>query len=88
MRVDSEIYKGIEFVRIFSLPPQQKEMIWQTLGQDKIIKILKEDTLLHDCVQYSDYLTWYHESYKAQTMQVITQKQRTSKIFSPVFKVN
>ncbi len=88
MRAPSEVYKGIEFVRLYSLPVEQSEKIRQSLGRDRIIKILKEETLLTDCIQYSDYLSWYHESYRPETMQVITAKPRTGEVLAPVFKIN
>jgi hypothetical protein len=58
MRTTAEIYKGIEFVRISSLPEDQKSAIWTSFDQEKIIKILKVDALLNDCILYRDYLDW------------------------------
>lgn len=63
MRAAAENYKGIEFVRISTLPEDQKQLIWTSLKRDKIIKILKNDCLLNDCVQVRDYETWYTENY-------------------------
>lgn len=53
-----ENFKGIEFVRISSLPVEQKERIWQSFQHDKIIKIVKGKTLLNDCILYNDYVSW------------------------------
>jgi hypothetical protein len=53
-----ENFKGIEFVRISSLPAEQKEKIWQSFQPDKIIKIVKDTTLLNDCILYNDYVSW------------------------------
>ena len=39
-------------------------MIWTSLKRDKIIRILKNDCLLNDCIQLRDYETWYQENYK------------------------
>ncbi|MBY0432542.1 MAG: hypothetical protein K2U26_00365 [Cyclobacteriaceae bacterium] len=58
MRVKAEIFKGIEFVRISSLPNDQKEKIWQSFQHDKIIKIVKDNALLNDCILYHDYVNW------------------------------
>ena len=66
MKADLEIYKGIEFVRIFSLPDEQKVIIWKTLQRDKIIKILRDNTLLSDCILYKDYEQWYSETFAVQ----------------------
>ena len=56
-----EEFKGIEFVRISSLPEEQKKKIWQTLQHDKIIKIVKEQALMNDCILYQDYVSWLHQ---------------------------
>ncbi|MBI3219286.1 MAG: hypothetical protein HYZ44_07220 [Bacteroidetes bacterium] len=58
MRATSEVYKGIEFVRISSLPEDQKSAIWSSFDREKIIKILKVDALMNDCILYRDYLDW------------------------------
>lgn len=61
MKVLSEVYKGIEYVRISSLQSEEKNIIWQTLDREKIIKILRDNELLNDCIQYQDYLSWREE---------------------------
>ena len=66
MRVDVEIYKGIEFVRLSNLPAEQKENIKSWLPKDRLIKILKDEMVLSDCIQYSDYLRWYEEYNRTQ----------------------
>ncbi len=58
MKAPAEIFKGIEFVRISSLPGDQKEKIWHSLRHDKIIKIVKNQSLLNDCILYQDYISW------------------------------
>jgi hypothetical protein len=65
MKAAVEVYKGIEFVRISSLPDDQKKMIWNSFIGQKIIKILRENELLNDCVQYTDYLDWYQQNRRA-----------------------
>ena len=62
MKMSSESYKGIEFIRISSLATQEKNLIWQTLGHEKIIKILRDNELLNDCIQYNDYLAWQSQN--------------------------
>lgn len=58
MKIASEVYKGIEFVRISSLDANEKMNIWQTIEREKIIKILRDNELLNDCIQYRDYVSW------------------------------
>lgn len=63
MKATVENYKGIEFVRISSLPEDQKKKIWSSFHTNKIIKILRDKELLNDCVRYTDYLDWYTSTY-------------------------
>lgn len=65
MLVAPENYKGIKFVRISSLPLEQKNKIWNSINPQAIIKILKGDMLLNDCIQYKHYETWHKNIYTA-----------------------
>ena len=85
MRTQSENYKGIEFVRISTLPEDQKQLIWTSLKRDKIIKILKSDCLLNDCIQVRDYEAWYSENYKSETIVLATSVAQSQKL--PSFKL-
>jgi len=58
MKTPPEVFKGIEFVRISALPADQKEQIWKSFQQDKIIKIVRDQALMNDCILYQDYLNW------------------------------
>jgi hypothetical protein len=68
MKVSSENFKGIEFVRISSLENEEKSLIWKTLGRDKIIKILRDNELLNDCIQYEDYIAWYKQNFSNKNL--------------------
>jgi len=59
-----ENYKGIEFVRISTLPEDQRKMISTSPFQHKVIKILRDKELLDDCLSYDHYIEWYNQSYK------------------------
>ena len=72
MGAQSENFKGIEFVRISSLPKDQQQKIWNTFQQDKIIKIIKEQALLNDCILFGDYQTWLMDQ---QASKVKTAKE-------------
>lgn len=74
MQAKSEFYKGIEFIRIINLPIDQKEIILASLNPDKVIKILKDDVLLSDCILYPDYLDWFKAYHQAP---LITNGKKT-----------
>lgn len=54
--VKSTIYKGIEFVRLSSLSNAEQELFMKTQGRQGIIKILINEEIVNDCIQYKDYL--------------------------------
>ncbi|MEK6782778.1 MAG: hypothetical protein AABY93_13845 [Bacteroidota bacterium] len=88
MTAKAENYKGIEFVRISTLPEDQKQLIWTSLQRDKIIKILKSDCLLNDCIQVRDYEAWYFENYQptTHTNGVLMTRSETESDYKLVFK--
>ena len=53
-----ENFKGIEFVRISSMPKDQQEKVWQSFEKEKIIKIIKDQSLMNDCILVSDFSAW------------------------------
>ncbi len=59
MKASVEVYKGIEFIQVSALPVDQRNEILKSLSGRLIIKILRNDVLLKDCVQYQHYEFWY-----------------------------
>lgn len=58
MRKPVEKFRGIEFVRISSLPKEQQGQVWDSFDQGKIIKIIRDQSLLNDCILYEDFQKW------------------------------
>jgi hypothetical protein len=58
MSVQPEVFGGIEFVRIAHLPFEERELLFRTFQRDYIIKILRNNELLNDCIQLVHYKTW------------------------------
>jgi len=58
MGLNIEQHKGIEFVRISSLPKQQQQQLWESFERDKIIKIVRDQALMNDCILYRDFAAW------------------------------
>lgn len=75
MKVNSTIYKGIEYVQVSVLPADQQEKIQQTINRDLLIKIIVDGKLVGNCLQFKDYELWFDNVYKAtQTNQVKAKK--------------
>lgn len=72
MKVNSTIYKGIEFVEISALPNEQKTSLLQTVSPDLFIKILVDGKLMPRCIQYKDYEEWYDNSYQPTSKEAST----------------
>ena len=67
MKLQAENYKGIEFIRISSLPEDQRIKIQSSFAKNRIIRILRDSELLKDCIQYSDYQDWYTKTSRVET---------------------
>ncbi len=65
MKVSSKNYKGIEYVQLSELPAEQKERISQTLGEDDLIKILIDERIVRNCIQYRTYERWFDSVYRS-----------------------
>jgi len=66
MKVNSTIYKGIEYIQANALPPDQKEKLLQTINHDLFIKILVDEKLIGNCLLYKDYEIWFENVYAPQ----------------------
>jgi hypothetical protein len=86
MRAAPENYKGIEYVQISSLPAEQREMIMRSIHHKLIITILKEETLLHDCLQYQHYNTWYDHVFTSALREKTVEVKMSSPALALAFK--
>lgn len=75
-KLDSTTYKGIKYIRLSTLPAEQAKALVQTLNQRTLIKILKDDIILEDCVLYTAYMQWY-ESLSTKVVTTITSGHET-----------
>ena len=66
MKVNSTIYKGIEYIQANALPPDQKEKLLQTINHDLFIKILVDEKLIGNCLLFKDYEIWFENVYAPQ----------------------
>jgi hypothetical protein len=64
MKVKAEIFKGIEFVQINSLPEEQRIKFVENLNRNILIKILIDGKIVSNCVQYSEYEMWFDKTYQ------------------------
>ena len=82
MKVNSTIYKGIEYIQVSSLPADQKEKLLQTINHDLFIKILVDEKLIGNCLLFKDYEIWFDNIYKGQAHSI--EQSTQNKVGSPV----
>jgi len=61
-----EVYRGIHFVRVSELPPDQQSFFKEWLPTDQLIKIMIEKDVMNDCVQFHHYEHWFDNVYPTQ----------------------
>lgn len=74
MKVDSKIYKGIEYIQVSELPNAQREKLLQTLDRDLFIKILIDEKIIGQCIQYKDYEAWFESTYAGGSTSRVSKK--------------
>ncbi len=84
--VEAEYYKGIKFVRISNLPKEQSEKIRIAIPKEKIIKILRDEIILRDCIQYQHYQEWVKITYPFSTIKSTTQPETITAPFALALK--
>jgi hypothetical protein len=78
--ITPEVYRGIEFIRIGTLPADVKAGLQATFDRSKITKILRDKELLVDCILYADFVRWREEqSFYPQVVRV-TEKSHPFRV--------
>lgn len=76
MKVDSKIFKGIEYVQVSELPQPQREELTQSMNRELYIKILIDGKIISGCLQYKDYNKWYSESYQPKLISAASVREQ------------
>ena len=58
-KLKKNTFKGINYIELKSLPQEQAEALRQNLTQRTLIKIVRDDVILKDCVLYTAYEEWF-----------------------------
>jgi hypothetical protein len=59
-KLNKNTYRGIEYIRLSSLSVAHAEALRSSLNNRTLIKILRNEVILSDCVLYSAYEAWYN----------------------------
>lgn len=71
MKAKPLVYRGIEFVKISDLPPDQQRILNLSPSHPEQVKILIHGKVSEKCVLYKAYSDWFSEVFK-QPMQLNT----------------
>jgi hypothetical protein len=82
MKINSTVYKGIEFIEISALPLEQRTSLLQSINPELFIKILVDGKLVPRCLQYKHYEEWYETSYS--TTAAVRQESAVIPESSPI----
>lgn len=79
MKVKSTIYKGIEYIQINTLPKEQMDSLMKTINRELLIKILIDDKLVGNCLQFKDYESWFDLVYASDRpiTKAVKEKEKT-----------
>ena len=86
MGLTVEQFRGIQFVRISSMSKDQQEQVWNSFDREKIIKIVKEQSLLNDCILFTDFTAWQADQRKPAIVLTPSQPAYQATIGKLVFK--
>ena len=81
------MYKGIEFVELKDLPPEQASLFKEFAPKEAFIKILIKEKSYYrsfypndisdaDCIQYKDYRAWYQQHYDIRTVPAVVRLEQ------------
>lgn len=81
LKLSKNNYRGIEYIRLGSLSAVHAESLSLHLNNRTLIKILRNDVILTDCVLYSVYESWYNsfilEKSPAPSVNIVNEPQPT-----------
>jgi hypothetical protein len=81
--VKSTIYKGIEYVRLSSMTKSEQEAFQRSFNPNLYIKILIDEEIVHDCIQYKDYIAWYTNAYpKSKATKAMMREAREEEVLA------
>ena len=86
MGLTVEQFRGIQFVRISSMSKDQQEQVWNSFDREKIIKIVKEQSLLNDCILFSDFTEWQADTPKPAIVLAPSEPAYQATVGKLVFK--
>gem|GEM_PF-939080 len=87
MKVNSTIYKGIEYIQVRELPPDQQELLLKTINRDLLIKIMIDGKLVGNCLQFKDYEIWFDSVYQDKRNPSKSSSASREKTEAPIVKV-
>ncbi|RAW03173.1 hypothetical protein [Pseudochryseolinea flava] len=86
MKINSENFKGIEYIQLNQLPDEQRSKILESLDRDYLIKILIDGKVISNCLQYTDYSFWYENIYKETSKNRLQKSESEAEVVNLAFQ--
>lgn len=64
--ISPQNYRGIFYVKLETLPEEQKNQLGNWLPVTDLIKLKVDERIIDNCVNYQDYLFWYENFYSLE----------------------
>lgn len=73
-KIAEQVFRGIHFIRLSDLPEDQATGLKESLEYEQQIKIMINNEIIPDCVQYHHYEEWFENKYLPQLNEKEEQK--------------
>ena len=64
--ISPQNYRGIFYVKLDTLPIEQKNQFSNWIPSADLIKLKVEESIIDNCVNYQDYLYWFENFYSLE----------------------
>jgi hypothetical protein len=71
-----KVYKGIEFIELNDLTPEQAVLFKGSAPKEAFIKIMIKDKIVSDCIQYKHYRAWYQQHMGGNAVPSVVRMER------------
>ncbi|MCI0750842.1 MAG: hypothetical protein L0Y35_03310 [Flammeovirgaceae bacterium] len=71
MKLAGKVYKGIHYIELRDLPQDHQRRIVESYGNECLIKIVVDHSIVRNCIQYKDYETWYKVNFSSVEAPVV-----------------
>ena len=72
-KLDKKTYKGIDYIQVEEVQLELRDFIIDWISSERIISIMINGAIVHNCIQYSEYEFWFDN---ILPKQLVTKQQK------------